>query len=214
MKNGYRTLSGEGAYEFIVHKSRFIGYAAPCQTEEKALAFLSRIRSKHKDATHNCYAYVIGQNAGIMRYSDDGEPGGTAGLPIIEVIQARKVVDCAVVVTRYFGGVLLGTGGLVRAYTEGCKSALDAAGIVTMKKTVRMLAEVDYSVWQRLQYMLSRAPCIIEKTEYATTVVTTILVPFAKESELTDGIIQVSDGSAALLREEELYYPWPEVEEK
>ena len=122
----YKTLREENSAEFIINKSRFIGYGCPCQTEEEALSFLSRIRTKHKDATHNCYAYIIGLNSGIMRYSDDGEPGGTAGMPIIEVMKARGVVNCAVVVTRYFGGIKLGGGGLIRAYgkatTEGLKA--------------------------------------------------------------------------------------------
>lgn len=120
--NPYRTLRQSASDEFIINKSRFIGYAAPCETEAEALAFLQSIRTKHKDATHNCYAYIIGQNAGIMRYSDDGEPGGTAGLPMIEVLKHQGVVNCCCVVTRYFGGVLLGAGGLVRAYTQGQSS--------------------------------------------------------------------------------------------
>ena len=107
--NGYKTLLQEANDEYIVNKSRFIGSAAPVETPEQALAFLDKIRQQYKDATHNCYAYIIGKNAGIMRYSDDGEPGG---MPIIEVMKARGVVDCAVVVTRYFGGILLGAGGL------------------------------------------------------------------------------------------------------
>ena len=106
--NPYRTLRQFASDEFIINKSRFIGYAAPCETEAEALAFLQSIRTKHKDATHNCYAYIIGQNAGIMRYSDDGEPGGTAGLPMMEVLKHQGVVNCCCVVTRYFGGVLLG----------------------------------------------------------------------------------------------------------
>ena len=106
--NPYRTLQQFASDEFIINKSRFIGYAAPCETEAEALAFLQSIRTKHKDATHNCYAYIIGQNAGIMRYSDDGEPGGTAGLPMMEVLKHQGVVNCCCVVTRYFGGVLLG----------------------------------------------------------------------------------------------------------
>ena len=212
MQGAYKTLLKEGSWEFTVRKSRFIGTGAPCRTEEEALAFLSRVREKYKDATHNCYAYVIGENAGIMRYSDDGEPGGTAGLPIIGVIRALKLVNCAVVVTRYFGGILLGAGGLARAYTQGCKGALQAAEIVTMEKTVRMLAEVDYSAWQRLQYALSRERCIAENTEYGATVVVTLLSPLALEGRLADAIVRVSDGRASLLREEELYYPWPETD--
>ena len=96
----YKTIKQSAQDEFIVNKSRFIGYASPCQTEEEALAFLKLIRDRHRDATHNCYAYVIGENAGIMRYSDDGEPGGTAGLPMMEVLKKRGVVNCCVVVTR------------------------------------------------------------------------------------------------------------------
>ena len=129
----YKTLRAPGEREFIINKSRFIGQGAPCRTEEEALAFLAQVRARHKDANHNCYAYIIGHNMGIMRYSDDGEPGGTAGLPIIEVMKARGVVDCAVVVTRYFGGVLLGAGGLTRAYARGSKEALDAAGVAVME---------------------------------------------------------------------------------
>ena len=110
MSAPYKTLRQSASDEVIINKSRFIGYACPCETEEEALAFLQSIRTKHKDATHNCYAYVIGQNAGIMRYNDDGEPGGTAGLPMMEVLKAQGVVNCCVVVTRYFGGILLRKG--------------------------------------------------------------------------------------------------------
>ena len=113
--DSYITVREEASDEVVITKSRFIGYAAPCETEEDALAFLRRIREMHRDARHHCYAYVIGKNKGIMRYSDDGEPAGTAGLPMMDVLKSRDVVDCAVVVVRYFGGVLLGTGGLVRA---------------------------------------------------------------------------------------------------
>lgn len=172
----YKTLREENSAEFIINKSRFIGYGCPCETEEEALAFLARIRQKHKDATHNCYAYIIGLNSGIMRYSDDGEPGGTAGMPIIEVMKARGVVNCAVVVTRYFGGILLGAGGLVRAYAQGSKTALDAAGVVVMEKSARQLVEVDYSTWQRLEYFLRSAPVIIEHTEFGASVVCTLMV--------------------------------------
>ena len=180
----YKTLREENSAEFIINKSRFIGYGCPCETEEEALAFLSRIRQKHKDATHNCYAYIIGLNSGIMRYSDDGEPGGTAGMPIIEVMKARGVVNCAVVVTRYFGGILLGAGGLVRAYAQGSKTALDAAGVVVMEKSSRYLVEVDYSTWQRLEYFLRSAPVIIEHTEFGASVVCTLMVRVKDEENL------------------------------
>lgn len=209
----YKTLAQEDCAEFIIHKSRFIGYGCPCQTEEEALTFLSRIRQKHKDATHNCYAYIIGLNSGIMRYSDDGEPGGTAGLPIIEVMKARGVVNCAVVVTRYFGGVLLGAGGLVRAYAQGSKTALDAAGVVVMEKSARCMVEVDYSTWQRLEYFLRSAPVMIEHTEFGATVVCTLIVRCKDEACLTDEITRVTDGTAEMLEDGTFYHPWADQSE-
>ena len=208
----YKTLREENSEEFIINKSRFIGYGCPCQTEEEALAFLSRIRQKHKDATHNCYAYIIGLNSGIMRYSDDGEPGGTAGMPIIEVMKARGVVNCAVVVTRYFGGILLGAGGLVRAYAQGSKTALDAAGVVIMEKSARYMVEVDYSTWQRLEYFLRSAPVIVEHNEFGASVVCTLMVRVKDADELIKEITRVTDGTAEVLEDGELYYPWPDVE--
>lgn len=206
----YRTLRAENAAEFIINKSRFIGYGCPCETEEEALAFLARIRQKHKDASHNCYAYIIGLNAGIMRYSDDGEPGGTAGMPIIEVMKARGVVNCAVVVTRYFGGILLGAGGLVRAYAQGSKAALDAAGVVVMEKSARYMVEVDYSTWQRLEYFLRSAPVILLQSEFGSSVVCTLMVRMRDAEHLLAEITRVTDGSAEILPDDELYYPWPD----
>ena len=158
MNAPYKTLRRSSSDEFIVNKSRFIGYAAPCSTEEEALAFLQSIRTKHKDASHNCYAYAIGRNMGIMRYSDDGEPGGTAGLPMMEVIKAQGVTDCCVVVTRYFGGILLGAGGLVRAYTQGCAIGLKAAQVVVMEPSCQYLCEVAYPLWDRVQHTLKALP--------------------------------------------------------
>ena len=209
----YKTLREENEAEFIINKSRFIGRACPCQTEEEALAFLARVRQKHKEATHNCYAYIIGLNSGVMRYSDDGEPGGTAGMPIIEVMKTRGVVNCAVVVTRYFGGVLLGAGGLVRAYAQGSKTALDAAGVVIMEKSARHMVEVDYSTWQRLEYFLRSAPALIESTEFGASVVCTLMVRSRDEAALLAEIARVTDGRAETLPDGELYYPWPEKAE-
>ena len=206
----YKTLRARGSEEFIINKSRFIGYGAPCETEEEALAFLREIREKHKDATHNCYAYIIGLNAGIMRYSDDGEPGGTAGLPIIEVMKSRGVVNCAVVVTRYFGGILLGAGGLVRAYAQGSKTALDASGVVIMEKSVRQLVEVDYSAWQRLEHYLRTAPCQTLETEFTDRVLATLMMKKTDEAQVLSDITRLTDARAEFLPDGELYYPWPE----
>ncbi len=210
MQESYRTLQAFGYGELIVHKSRFIGYGMPCGSEDEALAFLDRVRLKHKDASHNCYAYIIGSNAGIMRYSDDGEPAGTAGLPIMGVLQALSVVNCAIVVTRYFGGTLLGTGGLVRAYTQATQDAVKASGIVRMCKSKRLLVEVTYSCWQRLDHYLQHASCLLMGTQFQAAVVATILTRLEDEQRLITEIERISDGRAEILEDDEFYYPWPD----
>ena len=206
----YKTIKQQAQDEFIVNKSRFIGYACPCETEEAALAFLKKIREKHRDATHNCYAYVIGANAGIMRYSDDGEPGGTAGLPMMEVLKNRGVVNCCVVVTRYFGGVLLGAGGLVRAYTHGCAIALDAAQVSVMEKSARVLFDVPYPLWDKFNYALQSLPVILEDTVFQTSVDATLLIREKDQQEVCQRLTTLTDGKADYLPTDELFYPWPE----
>lgn len=206
----YKTIKQQAQDEFIVNKSRFIGYACPCETEEAALAFLKKIREKHRDATHNCYAYVIGANAGIMRYSDDGEPGGTAGLPMMEVLKNRGVVNCCVVVTRYFGGVLLGAGGLVRAYTHGCAIALDAARVSVMEKSARVLFDVPYPLWDKFNYALQSLPVILEDTVFQTSVDATLLIREKDLQEVCQRLTALTDGKADYLATDELFYPWPE----
>lgn len=210
MSASYKTLRYASSDEFIVNKSRFIGYAAPVQTEEAALAFLQSIRQKHKDATHNCYAYVIGPNAGIMRYSDDGEPGGTAGLPMMEVIKAQGVVNCCVVVTRYFGGVLLGAGGLVRAYTQGCVVGLKAAQVVTMEPSQRYICEVSYPLWDKVQHAMKSLPVQVVGSEFTTAVTFTILVREADADAVLSDLTRVTDGRFESLLEDESYEAWDE----
>ena len=196
--------------EFIINKSRFIGHGKPCETEEDALAFLAEIRAQHKDATHNCYAYIIGANMGVMRYSDDGEPGGTAGLPIIEVMKARNVTNCAVVVTRYFGGVLLGAGGLVRAYSQGAAAAINACGVGVMHPTARYLMEVSYPMLNRMDFFLKGEPVIVEEKTFTDVVTYTLIVRCADEDGFLARVTDMSDGAATLLRCEEIYLPWME----
>ena len=210
MPGDYKTLKMAACDEFIVNKSRFIGYASPCETEEEALAFLKSIREKHKDATHNCYAYVIGQNAGIMRYNDDGEPGGTAGMPMIEVIKARGVVNCCVVVTRYFGGILLGAGGLVRAYSHGCVIALNAAQVVKMEESQKILLDVPYPLWDRVNHALKNLPQITEETNFGASVETTLLIRKKDVATVTQKLTSLTDAKAEWLELDELHYPWPE----
>ncbi|MDO4837590.1 MAG: YigZ family protein [Clostridia bacterium] len=208
MSAPYKTLRQSASDEFIINKSRFIGYGSPAQTEEEALAFLKGIREKHKDATHNCYAYVIGRNAGIMRYSDDGEPGGTAGLPIMEVLKAQGVVNCCVVVTRYFGGILLGAGGLVRAYTQGCVAALKASGVVVMEPSQQYLCEVGYPLWDKVQYALKSLPVQLIGSEFTTAVTFTLLVREKDAQQVLDTLTRVTDGKVETLLEEESFAGW------
>jgi len=206
----YKTVKQTASGEFVVNKSRFIGHAAPVQTEEAALAYLQHIKQEHRDATHNCYAYVIGQNAGIMRYSDDGEPGGTAGMPILEVIRSRNVVNVCVVVTRYFGGILLGAGGLVRAYSHASVTALDAAQVTVMEKSQRWWVEVSYPRWDMVLHNLKSHPVQVEKAEFATSVTCTLLMR-EKDAALVLALIgTLTDGQAEYLMIEELYALWPE----
>ena len=204
----YRTLGQCASAEFIEKKSRFIGNACPVEPEEEALAFLERIRREHRDATHNCYAYTVGQNMGIMRYSDDGEPGGTAGLPMMDVLKKRDVRNCCVVVTRYFGGVLLGAGGLVRAYTRGTAIALDAARVVVMEPSRHLLCEVAYPLWDRVQHWLKDQPVQLLSTEFTTAVTFTLAVRERDEESVETGLVRLTESRVEILPEDVMWQAW------
>lgn len=205
----YRTLRAEASDEFVVNKSRFIGFAAPVDSEEGALRYVQSLRDAHRDATHHCYAYIIGRNAGIMRYQDDGEPSGTAGQPIMEVLRQKQLVNCCAVVVRYFGGVLLGAGGLVRAYTKGCAMAVDAAGIALMEPSVRIKAELPYAVWDRVQYQLSTLPVALEDTMYTYQVTATLSLRDRDQLHIEKALAQWSDGRVQISELNRMYYAWP-----
>ncbi|WP_293967736.1 YigZ family protein [uncultured Eubacterium sp.] len=193
----YKTVEKEASDFFIEKKSKFIGYAKPVKTQEEAVEFISKIKSKHWDATHNVYAYVLREN-NIQRYSDDGEPSGTAGVPVLDVMLKESLVDVCVVATRYFGGTLLGAGGLVRAYSHTSKIALEAAGIITMAQCSVMSAEVDYSFYDRLNILLSDSSAVILNTSFSDKV----CVEFSVKENIVDllnvKLIDVSNGKYAL----------------
>lgn len=193
----YKTVEKEASDFFIEKKSKFIGYAKPVKTQEDALEFISKIKSKHWDATHNVYAYVLREN-NIQRYSDDGEPSGTAGVPVLDVMLKESLVDVCVVATRYFGGTLLGAGGLVRAYSHTSKIALEAAGIITMAQCSVMSAEVDYSFYDRFNILLSDFSAVILNTSFSDKV----CVEFSVKENIVDllnaKLIDVSNGKYAL----------------
>ena len=165
----YITVRGYGEARFEEKKSVFIGYCEHVTSEEEALAFIKRIKEKHRDATHNCYGYTM--KGGILcRYSDDGEPQGTAGKPILDVLQRSGVDDVCVVVTRYFGGTLLGTGGLVHAYSQGAKVALEAAGVARFESYTVFETVCSYSDHQKIAFELEKLDAIIDLTDYSDCV--------------------------------------------
>lgn len=151
----YETILTDASDEFIERKSRFIGHIAPAKTEEEALAYLAEIRAKHREATHHVFAYIL-RESGVKRMSDDGEPQGTGGIPVLDVIEREALVDVVVVVTRYFGGTLLGTGGLVRAYSHGAKIAVDAAQRVRMNPCTVLEMAFDYGLYGKISYILPK----------------------------------------------------------
>lgn len=193
----YKTVEKEASDFFIEKKSKFIGYAKPVKTQEEAVEFISEIKSKHWDATHNVYAYVLREN-NIQRYSDDGEPSGTAGVPVLDVMLKEYLVDVCVVATRYFGGTLLGAGGLVRAYSHTSKIALEAAGIITMAQCSIMSAEVDYSFYDRLNILLSDFSAVILDTSFSDKVCVEFSVKENTVDLLNAKLIDVSNGKYAL----------------
>ena len=167
--DSYKTLSCQAQDEYIVKHSRFIGYAKPVKTEKEAQEFIGEISKKHWDAKHNVYAYSI-REGGIKRYSDDGEPQGTAGMPVLNVILQEDITDCVVVVTRYFGGILLGGGGLVRAYTHSAKIGIDAAGIITLSKWTVCKISCDYTFYGKLETFIRDFGGVIENTDFGENV--------------------------------------------
>lgn len=206
----YKTLLTRASDEFIINKSRFIGYGAPAASEEEALGFLADVRSAHKDASHHSYAYIIGANMGVMRYSDDGEPGGTAGMPIIEVMKARQITNACVVVVRYFGGVLLGAGGLTRAYSQGAATAINAAGVGEVSPTRRYLMEVPYPMLGRVEYLLKSLPVIVEDKQFSDAIVMTLIVRARDDEAFLSAVTSGTDGRIEPIFMEEMYKAWTE----
>lgn len=170
MSEKYKTLLSYGEDEIVIEKSKFIGYATPVKDEKEAVAFIEKIKTKHWNATHNVPAYVVGANNEIQRYSDDKEPSGTAGVPVLEVIKRENLRNVVVVVTRYFGGIKLGTGGLVRAYTKGAKIALEAAKIVTKRLHDFIMVTIDYTMLGKVQNEILQNRYLIKEIKYDETV--------------------------------------------
>jgi uncharacterized YigZ family protein len=210
MLDSYRCARDEAVIEFVVNKSRFIGYCFPVQTEQQALEKLEIIRKKHWDATHNCYAYSIGERGDIARFSDDGEPSGTAGMPMMEVIRQRGITNVLVIATRYFGGILLGAGGLVRAYSKTTAEALSAAGVLVMKRTAFYALEVEYSLWGKIESFLRAGGYGTYALEFAECVRVTALVSWEQREKFEKDCIELTDGRILPKETEERFWAWPE----
>ena len=179
-----------GEDEFYEKKSHFIGRLWPVETEEAALETIQEMKKQHYDATHNCWAYII--RDGAVRFSDDGEPGGTAGMPMLQVLQREGLYNCVCVVTRYFGGILLGAGGLVRAYTKGAKIAVDAAGKSMKRVWSCLYVPCPYTFYERVKLETAAWGGIIRSTEFGAEVELEILVPEAQAQPFLDRLIDMS----------------------
>lgn len=197
MMKEYKTVEKEGVDEFVEKKSRFIGHVKPVKTQQEATEFINSLKSKYWDATHNVYAYVLREN-NICRSSDDGEPSGTAGVPVLDVLLKEQLVDVCVVVTRYFGGTLLGAGGLVRAYSHGSKIAVESGGIITMAPCKIMTVSVNYSFYDRMNNLLADSGANVIESDFSDVVNIKFSIKADNKDVLADKLTQQSNGKYSL----------------
>ena len=192
----YYIPTADAQAELVEKRSRFIGQLRPVETEEEARAFLESVKRKHHDARHNCWCYRL-REGGVERYSDDGEPQGTAGQPMLNVFQREEVTNVCCVVTRYFGGVLLGAGGLVRAYTQSAKDALDAAGISVVRRWVEVAVSCPYSFFERVRQEAEAQGGVVGEIEYAADVTVHVLLPEENTEAFAARLTELTAGGVA-----------------
>jgi len=207
----YYTVKQQGVDEVVIKKSRFIGYVRRVETEEEALAFIQEIKKKHHDATHNCSCYIIGEHDHIQKANDDGEPTGTAGVPMLEVLKKRNLKDTAVVVTRYFGGIKLGAGGLIRAYGGTTSQAIKTTGIVKRQLMQGFSITVDYGLLGKLENVIRNSEHILETINYLENVEFIVYVQTGEKKEFKEWIIDLTSDQATT-KETEVKYLETEVE--
>ncbi|WP_018592114.1 YigZ family protein [Terrisporobacter glycolicus] len=203
--SSYKTLHKFGSDEYIVEKSTFIGYAKPINTEEEAIEFVNEIKKKHKDATHNVWAYTVGENMNIQRYSDDGEPQGTAGIPTLEVIKKEDLRDVVVVVTRYFGGIKLGAGGLVRAYTKGAKIGIEAGIVIEKVKYTEVKIKIEYTQLGKIQNEIMNLGFTVKDTIYSEDVEIIVYSKVEDVESLRERMIDITSATADVSLGDEYY---------
>lgn len=201
-----KTVYSGGEGEIIEKKSRFIATVRPVSSEEEAMAFIGEMKKKYWDARHNCSAFVLGERQEISRCSDDGEPAQTAGRPMLDVLLREDIHNVAVVVTRYFGGVLLGTGGLVRAYQKATQEGLAASVIIEKKKGRRLTVETDYNGLGKLQYLIAQKHLTTIDTQYTDRVELFLMVPVEEQEEVQKEIVEATSGNARISWGEEVLY--------
>ena len=199
----YLVPRGKAQAEYIEKKSRFIGSVFPVTSEQEARAYLDSVRKQHYDARHNCWCYIL--KSGQKRYSDDGEPQGTAGQPMLNVFEREHVVDVLCVVTRYFGGILLGAGGLCRAYTKAAKDALDAAGIAKMQPWLRQALSCPYPLFERVKLLIAAQDGVVEDAAYGADITLTFRIPAGQDLPLRTALRELSSGSIAPQQLEEIF---------
>ena len=204
----YRTVKQPGEAELVIKRSRFIGRCFPVADEQEALRLLEQVRRQHWAATHNCYAYSVGVSGACARYSDDGEPSGTAGLPMMEALRRSGVTDALVVVTRYFGGILLGAGGLVRAYSAAAAAAVRSAGEVEMRECVRLSLETPYPLWGRVEPLL-RELAQLDEVRYEAAVHAAAWVRQEQSDALVRALIDRTDGRVVPAPGARMLRPFP-----
>lgn len=193
-----------GEAEFTEKRSRFLGHVRRVETEAEARAFLDEMRKKYYDARHNCWCYVL-HEGGVVRYGDDGEPQGTAGQPMLNVFERERVVDVLCVVTRYFGGILLGAGGLCRAYTKAAKDALDAAGICKMQPWLRQTVSAPYALFERVKLLIAAQAGVLEDAQYGADILVTYRIPAGADEALRTALREASSGTIAPQLLEEIF---------
>lgn len=205
MLPSYQTVNGYGEHEIVIEKSRFIAHISRAETEEEAIEFIQSIKKKHWNATHNCSAYLIGEHDLIQKANDDGEPSGTAGVPILEVLKKRKLKDTVVVITRYFGGIKLGAGGLIRAYGKATSEGLIATGIVERKLMQVVHVKVDYTWLGKLENELRASIYEIKEIHYLDAVEFEVFVEEAQVGQFNEWMIEMTNGQGKISTGETLY---------
>jgi uncharacterized YigZ family protein len=200
MRENYKTIGGLTESEIIIQKSRFIGYAKRAESEKEAIDFIESIKSKHRSANHNCSAYIIGEHDSIQKANDDGEPSGTAGVPILEVLKKQGLKDTVVVVTRYFGGIKLGGGGLIRAYGRATTEAIAASGVVERRLHSLVEVSIDYNWLGKVENEIRGSEYPLKDIRYTDGVELLVYVPVEKEEDFIGWISEMTNGQAKINR--------------